>query len=178
MLGLDTSAVRQLSAAADDPERSRIVRWALWTYAWPLAIVGSALIWLFRTPLAKVALGSDDYAAWVGWIALGVGASVIGAAQVALVQSYRRMGDLARIRLAGALAAAIVSVAAILAWGMGGIVAAVLATPLATCVAALWYGRTLPSWQPASNTGSSVRQKMFCSVQGCVNVAGSLTVSR
>jgi O-antigen/teichoic acid export membrane protein len=146
-MGIDSSAVRQLSAAADDAERSRIARWAVWSYAWPLALLGTLICWLLRIPLAKLALGSATYAGAIGWIALGVGASVIGSAQMAQVQAWRRMGDLARIRVSSAFLAATAGVGAIYLLGVRGIVVPVLALPIATCLTALWFSRSLPKWK-------------------------------
>jgi PST family polysaccharide transporter len=156
-MGLDTSAVRQLSAGQDDPERSRIARWGVWTFAWPLAIAGGLVMWLFRYELARLVLGDPAYGPWVGWVAVGVALTVLGIAQLAGVQSFRRLGDLARIRLWSAFAAAVVSIAAVWQWGLAGIVVAVVATPLATALFALWYCRNLPPWQPGRFPAQAVR---------------------
>lgn len=145
-LGLDTSAVRQLSQNADDPAEAGRVRWAIWTLAWPLAMIGAAAIWLFRNPLAEYALGDRTYANEVGWLGIAVAATVIAASQMAILQAYSRLGDLARVRLGGSLVATIVGVLAIYRFGVVGIVVAVLAIPIANILLAAWFGRTLPGY--------------------------------
>jgi PST family polysaccharide transporter len=143
-LGLDTSAVRQLSQSADDREEAGRVRWAIWTLAWPLAVAGGAIIWLFRAPLARLLVQDANYSGEVGWLGIGVAATVVAASQMAILQGYSRIGDLARVRLGGSILATLVAVAAVYRFGMAGIVVAVLATPLANCLFAAWYGRTIP----------------------------------
>lgn len=143
-LGLDTSAVRQLSQNADKAEEASRVRWAIWTLAWPLALIGGAAIWLFRTPLAEFVVEDPAYATEVGWLGIGVAATVIAASQMAILQGYSRIGDLARVRLSGSILATVVAVAAVYRFGVAGIVVAVLATPIANCLFAAWYSRSLP----------------------------------
>ena len=143
-LGLDTSAVRQLSQNTDKAEEAGRVRWAIWTLAWPLALVGGAAIWLFRTPLAEFVVEDAAYATKVGWLGIGVAATVIAASQIAILQGYSRIGDLARVRLSGSILATVIAVAAVYRFGVAGIVIAVLATPVANCLFAAWYSRTLP----------------------------------
>ena len=144
-LGLDTSAVRQLSQNADKAEEAGRVRWAIWTLAWPLALIGGAAIWLFRTPLAEFVVEDAAYADEVGWLGVGVAATVVAASQMAILQGYSRIGDLARVRLSGSILATVVAVAAVYRFGVAGIVIAVLATPVANCLFAAWYSRKLPS---------------------------------
>jgi len=150
-MGIDSSAVRQIAAARDDPVRAAIVRRAVWSCAWALALAGAFLFWLFRDKLAQLGLGSSAYSTQVGLLAPGIAASILAAAKVAQVQAYRRMGDLARLRIGSALIAAIAGVGLVYELGMGGVVAAVLAMPLATCLSALLMTRApgLPKVSPS-----------------------------
>lgn len=144
-LGLDTSAVRQLSQKTDDPAEAANVRWAIWTLAWPLALLGAAATWIFRAPLAYFVVEDATFADEVGWLGVGVAATVIAASLMAILQGYGRIGDLARVRLGTSIVATIVGVAAVYRFGIAGIVIAVLATPLANCLLAWWFSRSLPS---------------------------------
>jgi antigen flippase len=144
-LGLDTSAVRQLSQKTDDPAEAANVRWAIWTLAWPLALLGAAAIWIFRAPLAYFVVEDPAFADEVGWLGMGVAATVIAASQMAILQGYGRIGDLARIRLGTSIVATIAGVGAVYRFGVAGIVIAVLATPLANCLLAAWFSRSLPT---------------------------------
>lgn len=146
-MGIESSAVRQLSVASHDTAKARVVRFAIWTYAWPLAIAGATVCWVLREPLGEFVTGSTDRASDIGWLSLGVGLSVLGAAQLAQVHAYRRMGDLARIRIWSALFAAGASVLAVYLFSLRGVIIAILATPLALSLVALWHSKKLPALQ-------------------------------
>lgn len=179
-LGLDTSAVRQLSQKAADPVEAGKVRWAIWTLAWPFALLGAAAIWFFRVPLAEFAVGDRSYADEIGWLAIAVAATVIAASQMAILQGYSRIGDLARVRLGGSVLATFVGVFAIYRFGVPGIVIAVLAIPLANAVLASWFGRNLPAYEWRQAAGRQVigYWKILASIGAVVmltNTVGSLT---
>jgi len=144
-LGLDTSAVRQLSSKVDEPVEAAHVRWAIWTLALPLAIAGGGLIWLLRESIAQHALGNAAFSSFVGWLGIGVSATVIGASKMAVLQSYGRIGDVARVRLWGSLIATCISVGAIYKYGISGIVVAVIVLPTLNVALASYYARGLPS---------------------------------
>lgn len=144
-LGLDTSAVRQLAQHSDGASQQATTRRAIWTMALPLALVGAGAVWLFRTPLAQFSTGSSAYGNAVGWLAIGVAATVIASAQLAILQGYGRVGDLARVKLWGSLFATILGIYAVYRFGVSGIVIAVVATPVFTASLAFWLGRDVPS---------------------------------
>lgn len=143
-LGLDTSAVRQLAQHSDGVPQQATTRRAIWTMAVPLALVGAAAVWLFRAPLAEFTTGRSAYGNAVGWLAIGVAATVIASAQLAVLQGYGRVGDLARVKLWGSLFATILGIYAVYRFGVSGIVIAVVATPIFTALLAFWLGRDLP----------------------------------
>ncbi|HVM38993.1 MAG TPA: oligosaccharide flippase family protein [Sphingomicrobium sp.] len=143
-LGLDTSAVRQLAQRRDDTAEVERTQRAVWTMAWPLAITGAAAVFLFRRPIAAFAAGSSVYADTVGWLSIGVAASVVAAAQLAILQGHGRIGDLARVRLWGSLVATIAAIYAVYRFGTLGIAIAGISIPLVTAVVGFWYGRALP----------------------------------
>lgn len=144
-MGLNTSAVRQLAQRADDNEGASVARRAIWTFTWPLAVLGAIAVWAFRRPIAEVVVGDSGQAGAVGWLGIGVGLTIIATTQLAVVQGYRRIGDLARVRLYSAAYAAAAGIAAVYFFGLAGIVIALVATPLAGCLVGLWYSRNLPT---------------------------------
>lgn len=145
-LGLDTVGTRQIAeATVHENARAlavarRSMRWA----ALALAILGSILVWCFRTLLAKHVLGSADQSGVVGWLALGVGLMVLSAAQGALIQGMRRIGDMARQTIFSALLNTVVGIALIWRWGHAGLVFYVLTMPMATFLLGWWYVARLP----------------------------------
>jgi PST family polysaccharide transporter len=178
-LGLDTSAVRQLSQRANDPAEAGKVRWAIWTLAWPMAVLGAAAIWLLRVPLAEYAVGDRGYSDEVGWLGIAVAATVIAATQMAILQGYARITDLARVRFGGSILATFIGVLAIYLFGVAGIVVAVLAIPIANCLLALWF-RSLPGfdWRQAARSKVIGHWKILATIGAVVmltHTIGSVT---
>jgi len=143
-VGLDTSGVRQLSQQHGRPAEGARTKRAIWTMAWPLAILGGSATWLLRRPLAGFSAADVGYAAAVGVLGIGVAASVVGAVQVAILQGSGRVADVARVKIWGSVAATTVGVLAVYFLGVAGIVIAVIAIPLSTCLFSFLFGRGLP----------------------------------
>lgn len=137
-LGLATSAVRDL-AAAEEPARKAEIRRALWLGTIPLAILGAALLWLFREPIARLATDRGEHALLIGLSGIAVLLGVLGASQQAILQGLQRIRALGIVRIAGAVGATLLAVPAVWLLGAPGMVVAVIAVPLATLGAALFF---------------------------------------
>lgn len=149
-VGLDTSGVRALSQALDEPARASSMRRAIWSLAWLLAISGGLAMWLFSEPLASYALGDARLSSSVAWLGTAVAATVVGATQIASLQSYGRLGDIARLRLWGSAIATAVGVAAIYQLQLAGILLAAIALPLVNVLLALRFTSRLPRLEARS----------------------------
>lgn len=144
-LGLDTAGTRQIAAEHGRGDSGGVerARRALIFGALTLAVLGgSVFAWLSGWIAAHV-LGDPGRAAQIRWLALGVAFAVAATAQSALLTGLRRIGDLARIQIGAAAVATALGVAALWAWGEGGLLLMVLAVPAATLAQGLWYTRHL-----------------------------------
>lgn len=148
-MGLNFSGVRQVAA---DQSTRREARRAVWLATWPLALVAALAIWIGRFAIARFVMGSDQYAFEIGLTAVGVFLTIIAASQVAVVAGYQLLGNLARMRILGALLSLVIAIPAVLYLGPVGIVVAVIAVPLGSVLAALPY---LPK-RDAGDKGSRV----------------------
>jgi enterobacterial common antigen flippase len=165
-LGLDTSAIRQLSQASEGSTERAAIQRAVWTMVLPLSLLGGIALWLFRYPLAEFAAGSLSYASEIGWLGIAVAATMIGACQQALIQSYGKVADLARVRLWGALFATAAAIAGVYKWGVDAIAPAVIALPLLSALLAFWFGRHLPAsdWRRIGHEKLASRWRGLASV--------------
>ena len=143
-LGTTTSGVRQLAATSDDPVATARAYRGLWTLTWPLALAGGLALWLFSDALAESATEGTVQPDAIAWLGLGVVATVLLGTQTTVLQGLRRIGDLARVKLYGALVGTVVSIVIIVAFGADGIVAALVAAPVLSALVALFYQRELP----------------------------------
>ena len=153
-LGFGNVGTRQIAEAAgqDDPQRIATARRALFWGTLVLAVGGALLLWLLRHVLAAHVLGDPSFSPQVGWLSLAVALTVAAASQNALLNGLRRIGDIARMQVGSALVATAIGLAAIAWLGMAGVVAFVIAVPLATFVLGHWFVSRLPRAQaPASD---------------------------
>jgi PST family polysaccharide transporter len=135
-LGIANSAVRQLAqgSMAEDNREIRATRRALFWGTAFLAVLGGGSLWLFRSLVAEHVLGDPSQARNVGWLSIGVTFTVISASQVALLNGLRRIGDIARVSVYGALIGTVLGVAALLLWREAGVTAYLIAAPFAAVV--------------------------------------------
>lgn len=151
-VGIGNAGTRQIAEAAsrEDVLAVSAARRALfWGSLW-LSLLGAVLVWLLREPLASVVLTDAAQADSVGWLALGVALTVAGASQGALLNGLRRIGDMARISVLSAMTSTVLGLTALWYWGEGGLLAFVLAGPLASFLLAHLYVARLPRTQSLS----------------------------
>lgn len=152
-LGFGNVGTRQIAEAAgqDDPQRIAAARRALFWGTLVLAVGGALLLWLLRHVLAAHVLGDPSLAPQVGWLSLAVALTVAAASQNALLNGLRRIGDIARMQVGSAVVATAIGLAAIAWLGMAGVVAFVIAVPLATFALGHWFVSRLPRVQASAS---------------------------
>lgn len=143
-LGMGSSGVRQIaSVRGEGKELSRVRRVLLVAHAvqGTLAMLG---VWLLRVPIAEWLLGDATHATEIGLIGVAILLALLATAQTALLQGMRRIGDLGRITVLGALMATVAGLLAVWVLGQEGLIWFVLVQPLATIIVALRYTSRLP----------------------------------
>jgi len=177
-LGLTSSGVQQL-AVSKQPSDEAAARSGIWSLTWPLAFLGFGVLWVLQRPLAVLLLGDESHAATVGWLGIGVALSVLAGSQLALLQGYRQIGNLAKVRIYSALAAAGAGVAAVYMLGEAGIVLALIATPLAGVVVGLVFLRHVPQKpaEPVSKARLALEWRMLLSLGFIMMVAGFIAAA-
>lgn len=145
-IGIGTIGTRQVAQAVsqDDEQALAVVRRAMFWGTLLLAGAGALVVWSLREVLAINVLNGAEHATLVGWLSVGVALSVAGASQGALLQGMRRIGDMARLSVLGALFNTVLGVAFLWQWGYAGLVAYVLVGPLMSFLLGHWYVSRLP----------------------------------
>jgi O-antigen/teichoic acid export membrane protein len=80
-------------------------------------VVGATLLLFLSRPLAILTFGSDHHSAAVALLSLAVAFRVISAGQGALIQGLRRIPDLAKLGILGALLGTVISIPAVYVGG-------------------------------------------------------------
>lgn len=133
-LGLNQVGSRQVAAAqanGGDREVGKIRRVLFWCTL-SLAACGALLFLLGRGWIAVIVLAEPERAREVAWLALGLALYVVSGSQIALLTGLRKVKEIAYVKIASGFLGAIGGVFALWLWGEQGLVAMVLAPPVAT----------------------------------------------
>lgn len=135
-MGMGAVGTRQIADAHATGDRARIAlaRRALMIASLVLSVLGGAVVWMLREPLATYGLRDPALAGAVGWVALGVGLSVAALAQASLIQGMRRMGELALLQIGGALLLTLVGLPLVWWFGVAAVPFYVILMPLSAFV--------------------------------------------
>ena len=142
-LGVANAAVRQI-AHNEDGVAQALARKALHRLTLALALIGALATWLLRRQIASLVIGDQDAAWQVGWLAPAVALSIWSTGQIAVLNGLRRLRDIAGTQILGGLLGTALGIAALMMWGNKGILAYVVAAPLAMVAAGAWFVARAP----------------------------------
>ena len=168
-LGMSSSGVREIaSARGAESELSRVRRVLLAAH---LVQGGVALlgVWLLRERISVWLFGDASFATETGLIGIAILLTLMMSAHTALLQGLRRIGDLGRVTVLGALGGTVVGLAAVWTYGQAGLIWFVLAQPFTGLLVALYFTRRLPKpstprlstaeiwkiWKPMARLGAA-----------------------
>jgi PST family polysaccharide transporter len=144
-LGVNSSGVRQIAEAVGTGDGQRLARTAtvLRQVAFCSGTIGALLLFFFSRPISWLTFKDYNHAGSVTLLALSVFFWDVSQGQMALVQGMRRIADLARISILGAVYGTLFSIPIIYFFHEDGVV------PSLVCVAAMgiltswWYARKI-----------------------------------
>ena len=144
-LGAGSGSVRHIASVREDPDRSPTALQAVFLLGLSLAVVGGAGVYLLQVPLATQILGDVSYSANVGWIGLGVAASVLALVMTSMLQGLQRIGTFSKTTIAGNILGTLLSILIIWQMGADGIYLAVICLPVSLALVAFAAIRGLPN---------------------------------
>ena len=159
-MGINSSGVRQIAEAVGTGDTERIARTVvvLRRTAIYLGILGAVLLVVFSRQVSTLTFGSDQHAAAVALLSLAVFFSLVSGGQGALIQGMRRISDLARMGVLGALFGTIISIPVVYVLREGGVVPSLVGVAAMSLIISWWYSRKVQI-QPAHITAYDVRQE-------------------
>ncbi len=142
-MGINSSGVRQIAAAVGSGETAQIARTAivLRRTAVVLGLLGAALLVGFAKPLSVLTFGNDEHTTAIRVLSLAVFFTAVSWGQAALIQGLRRIADLARIGILGALFGSLISICLVYFLGERGIVPALVSVAGMGILTSWWYSR-------------------------------------
>lgn len=144
-MGVSSSGVRQIAASVATSDAQRIARTArvLRMLTVVLGVAGALLLAALATPVSVLTFGTGEQAAAVSLLAVAVLLRIVAEGQSALLQGMRRLGDLARSSLLGALIGTIASIPLVYLLRERGVVPAIVAISAASLLTSWWFSRRL-----------------------------------
>ncbi len=142
-LGINASGVRQIAEANASGDQVRLARTitALRRVSLACALLGAALLAAVAVPVSVLTFGDATQAASIAGLSAAVFFGSLAAAQGALLQGLRRVGDLARLAVVGGLLGSVAAVGLVLLFGREGMVPALAALAAGAAAASWWYAR-------------------------------------
>ncbi len=152
--GVSASAVREIARANVTEDRQEVARTfhLLRRICLATGLLGWGLTVAFRDQISSFMTGSTDYATVIALLGSTLLLTAFNTGQIALMQGLRRIGDVARANLFGALIGSLAAVALIFVMGENGIAPAIFATSLLTLGCSSWFARRadLPPCPPVT----------------------------
>jgi len=161
-MGLRNVGTRQIAEAVGkgDEHHIAVASRALLMATAVLSVLGAAITWLLREPIAEYVLGSADKADAVAWIALGVFLTVVSGSQGALLNGLRKINELAKVTIGTALVSTLVGIP-LLWWGGEAMLSVfVLLPPLTTLIISHIYARRIPKQTIQREAGSEISEQI------------------
>ena len=151
-MGINSSGVRQIAESVGSGDSVRVARTVivLRRVAFVLGLIGALLLILLAWPISNLSFGTGAQAGSVALLSAAVFLRLVSDGQGALLQGMRRIGDMARIGVIGALLGTLASIPLVYALGQDGVVWALVATAAASALVSWWYVRqiSLPAAMP------------------------------
>ncbi len=145
-MGINSSGVRQIAEAAGSGDSERIARTAvvLRRISIFLGTLGAIFLIAFSGPMSAMTFGSNQHASAVALLSVAVFFSLVSAGQGALIQGMRRITDLAKMGILGALFGALISIPVVYFLREEGVVITLVLVAAMSLLTSWWYSRKIP----------------------------------
>lgn len=142
-MGVGTSGVREIAEAHGSGDQDRIARTVktLRRTVWVTGLLGMLIMMLGSTLLSNASFGTTEHAFPIALIGITILLGNIATGQSCLLQGTRRIKDLAKVSVIGALNGTAISIPCYYFWGKAGIVPSLLLTAAAALGTSWWYAR-------------------------------------
>lgn len=140
-MGIGESGVRQIAGAlgSGNPDMvSKTIR-TVRRMALFSGTLGLTAMVVFREQIGGITFGNSGHSVDVGILSLTIFFTAVSAGQTALIQGMRRIGDLAKVSIFGAVLGTVVSIPIVYLMGERGITAYLVVVSAMTFVASWWY---------------------------------------
>jgi len=144
-LGIQSSAVREIAVAktkGDDQSIGRIVL-TLRRISWLTGMAGMLVMMILSPQLSSLTFNSNAYTLDIAALGIVILLANLTAGKLALLQGMRRIGDMARVNIAGSVFAALIAVIFYYSLGQRGIVTSLVSAAAIQLLIACYFARRI-----------------------------------
>jgi antigen flippase len=153
-MGINSSGVRQIAEAVGTDDELKIARTVivLKRTSIILGLLGAGLLVVFAKQVSTVTFGTAQRTGAVCLLSLAVFFQLVSAGQGALIQGMRRIADLAKMNVIGAMAGVVISIPVVYFLREQGIALALVLVAAMTIITSWWYSRKIEISRPTLTT--------------------------
>lgn len=144
-MGINSSGVRQIAEAVGSGDNTQVEQTTavLRRISILLGLLGASCLLIFSRQVSKLTFGDTQRASAVALLSIAVFFTLVSAGQGALIQGMRRIADLAKVSVFGALFGACTSVPLVYFFRERGVVPSLICVAAMTIFTSWWYSRKL-----------------------------------
>jgi antigen flippase len=144
-MGVNSSGVRQIAAAAGSYDKTRIAITAgvLRKTSIGLGLLGAVLLLAFSRQISQVTFGTTERVSAIALLSVVVFLGLVSAGQGALIQGMRRIADLAKMNLFGACFGLCTGIPLVYFFRERGVAPSLVAVAAMTILTSWWYSRKI-----------------------------------
>lgn len=175
-MGINGSGVRQIAAAVGSEDAEQVARTAsvLRRTSIVLGALGAVLLMAFSKLISRLTFGNDDHFLAICLLSIAVFLNLVSAGQGALIQGMRRISDLAKMGVVGALFGLLTSVPLVYFLREKGVVPSLVSVAAMTIITSWWYSHKLKIQAPRVTTSQVGREASALLKLGFAFMASSL----
>ncbi|HKT23264.1 MAG TPA: O-antigen translocase [Terriglobales bacterium] len=149
-MGVNSSGVRQIAEAVGSGDTERIARTVavVRRISLVLGIFGTVLLVVFSRQVSNLTFGTPIYGKGVALLSVCILFRLISGAQSALIQGMRRIADLAKMNLMGAILGTVLGIPLVYYFRDNGIVPYLIAVGVTAVLTSWWYSRKVDIPRP------------------------------
>jgi enterobacterial common antigen flippase len=142
-MGINSSGVRQIAEAVGSGNEEQIARTAIVLRGTSiiLGVSGALLLVLFSSLASTVTFGNDAHSGAVALLSVAVLLQLVADGKSALIQGKRRISDLAKAGVLGALFGTVISILLVYFLRENGVVPSLVAIAAMSAITSWWYSR-------------------------------------
>jgi antigen flippase len=144
-MGIGESGIRQIAGASGTGDNALISRTALCVKrtAFLSGIIGALLLFFFSSYLSRLTFGNSKHSFEFAILSVAIFVGAVSEGQTALIRGMRRIPDLAKLGILGALWGTLLSIPVIYFIGEKGIAVYILIVAVTGVIASWWYSRKI-----------------------------------